>query len=132
MSASCSSTYHVMTRPEVPLRSRITEPRLDSCTTWTPPRSSSATRAAPTPRSSYTSLFFSEEPLDIARAKAVSAPCIARTQCLAAAIEREEPCGVWGGEIFVDGVPVAEKHRRGRPPRIPRPAIVVNEIPDVA
>jgi hypothetical protein len=28
-------------------------------------------------------------------------------------------------------VPVAEKRRRGRPPRIPRPALVVNEIPDV-
>jgi Transcription factor WhiB len=84
------------------------------------------------PRSSYTSLFFSEEPLDIARAKAICSRCIARTQCLAAAIEREEPCGVWGGEIFVDGVPVAEKRRRGRPPRVPRPQLVVDEIPDVA
>ena len=65
------------------------------------------------PRSSYTSLFFSDEPLEIARAKAICSRCIARTQCLAAAIDREEPCGVWGGEIFVDGVPVAEKRRRG-------------------
>jgi WhiB family redox-sensing transcriptional regulator len=68
------------------------------------------------PRSCYTELFFSVEPLDIARAKAV---------------ERQEPYGVWGGEIFVEGVPVAEKRRRGRPPRIPRPALVVNEIPDI-
>jgi Transcription factor WhiB len=83
------------------------------------------------PRSSYTELFFSEEPLDIARAKAICSRCIARTQCLALAVERQEPCGVWGGEIFVEGVPVAEKRRRGRPPRIPRPALVVNEIPDV-
>ena len=83
------------------------------------------------PRSSYTELFFSEEPLDIARAKAICSRCIARIQCLALAVERQEPCGVWGGEIFVEGVPVAEKRRRGRPPRIPRPALVVNEIPGV-
>ena len=84
------------------------------------------------PRSSYTPLFFSEEPLEMARAKAICSRCIVRTHCLAEAIAREEPCGVWGGEIFVDGVPVAEKRRRGRPPRNPRPALVVNEIPDVA
>ena len=84
------------------------------------------------PRASYTSLFFSEETLDIARAKAICSRCVARTECLALAIDRQEPCGVWGGEIFVDGVPVAEKRRRGRPPRIARPALIVNEIPDVA
>jgi hypothetical protein len=84
------------------------------------------------PDGSYSSLFFSEEPLDIARAKAICGPCLARTECLAAAIARAEPCGVWGGEIFVEGVPVAEKRRRGRPPRVPRPPLVVDEIPDVA
>jgi WhiB family redox-sensing transcriptional regulator len=84
------------------------------------------------PRSSYTSLFFSDEPLEMARAKAICSRCVARAHCLAAAIAREEPCGVWGGEIFVDGVPVAEKRRRGRPPRVPRAPLVVDEIPDVA
>jgi WhiB family redox-sensing transcriptional regulator len=84
------------------------------------------------PRSSYTPLFFSDEPLDMARAKAICSSCVARAHCLAGAITREEPCGVWGGEIFVDGVPVAEKRRRGRPPRVPRAPLVVNEIPDVA
>lgn len=83
-------------------------------------------------RGAYLPLFFSEDPYDIARAKAICLPCVARSQCLAAALERGEPCGVWGGEIFVDGLPVAEKRRRGRPPRIPRPELVVNEVPDVA
>jgi len=83
-------------------------------------------------RGVYSSLFFSEEPFDIARAKAICVRCVARPYCLAAAIERAEPCGVWGGEIFVEGAPVQEKRRRGRPPRVPRPPLVVNEVPDVA
>jgi len=83
-------------------------------------------------RGSYTSLFFSEDSYEMARAKAICLPCVARAACLAGALERAEPCGVWGGEIFVDGVPVAEKRGRGRPPRVPRPPIVVSEVPDVA
>lgn len=83
-------------------------------------------------RGTYSRLFFSEDPLEIARAKAICGPCVARSQCLAAALDRSEPCGVWGGEIFVEGVPVAEKRGRGRPPRVPRPMIVVDEVPDVA
>jgi len=83
-------------------------------------------------RGVYSSLFFSEDPVDMARAKAICARCVARPHCLAAAVERAEPCGVWGGEIFVEGVPVLNKRRRGRPPRIPRPPLVVNEVPDVA
>lgn len=82
-------------------------------------------------RGVYSSLFFSEEPIDIARAKAICVRCVARPHCLAGAIAREEPCGVWGGEIFVDGAPVEEKRRRGRPPRVPRPPLVVAEVPDV-
>ncbi|WP_418607005.1 hypothetical protein [Georgenia sp. SUBG003] len=35
--------------------------------------------------------------------------------CLAGALERKEPWGVWGGEVFVDGVVVARKRGRGRP-----------------
>lgn len=83
-------------------------------------------------RGVYSSLFFSDEPIDIARAQAICARCVARPHCLAGALARQEPCGVWGGEIFVDGVPVQEKRRRGRPPRVPRPPLVVSEIPDLA
>ena len=80
-------------------------------------------------RGSYASLFFSEDPYDMARAKAICAQCVARPQCLEGAVARAEPCGVWGGEIFVDGLPVAAKRGRGRPPRVPRPALVVDEVP---
>ena len=82
-------------------------------------------------RGVYSSLFFSEEPIDIARAKAICVRCVARPHCLAAALARQEPCGVWGGEIFVDGGPVEEKRRRGRPPRVPRPPLVVPEVPEI-
>ena len=77
-----------------------------------------------------TPLFFSDHVLDIARAQAICAKCALREQCLADALEREEPWGVWGGEILVEGKIVAVKRRRGRPPLHPRPPIVVDEVPD--
>ena len=83
-------------------------------------------------RGTYNHLFFSDDPHDIARAKAICSRCRVRDACLTGAIEREEAWGVWGGEIFVDGLIVAEKRRRGRPPVHPRPPIVVAEVPDVA
>jgi WhiB family redox-sensing transcriptional regulator len=51
-----------------------------------------------------------------------------RTLCLSRALERHEPYGVWGGELLIDGVIVAEKRGRGRPPKVPRPRVVVDEI----
>ncbi len=74
-------------------------------------------------------LFFSDDDHDIARAKAICAPCGLRAACLAGAIERQEPCGVWGGKVLVDGAPVEFKRRRGRPPKHPRPLLVVDEVP---
>jgi WhiB family redox-sensing transcriptional regulator len=44
-----------------------------------------------------TPLFFSDENIDIARAKAICARCALSTSCLDSALEREEPWGVWGG-----------------------------------
>ena len=76
-----------------------------------------------------THLFFSEDELLIARAKAICAKCTVAESCLSAAIERQEPWGVWGGQLLVDGVAVAVKRRRGRPPKHPRPALVVDEVP---
>jgi len=83
-------------------------------------------------RGSFSRLFFSDDPHDLARAKAICSRCRAREACLSGAIARQEPWGVWGGEIFVDGEVVAIKRRRGRPPVHPRPPLVVDEVPDVA
>ena len=80
-------------------------------------------------RGTFNTMFFSDEPHDVARAKAICARCMVREPCLGAAIAREEPWGVWGGEIFVDGHVVAVKRRRGRPPVHPRPPLVVAEVP---
>ncbi len=64
-------------------------------------------------------LFFAEQAHDIDRAKALCTDCPIRRDCLVGAIERREPWGVWGGEVFVDGVIVAHKRGRGRPRKHP-------------
>ena len=60
-------------------------------------------------------LFFSENPEDLRLAKALCGHCPVRSACLAGALQRGEPWGVWGGELFVQGVVVARKRPRGRP-----------------
>jgi WhiB family redox-sensing transcriptional regulator len=63
-------------------------------------------------------LFFAESPADLERAKTLCADCPARIACLASALERQEPWGVWGGEIFDSGVVIARKRPRGRPRKV--------------
>ena len=75
---------------------------------------------------SMTELFFSEQLDDILRAKAFCVECPVRDECLTAAMDRREPWGVWGGELFVNGKIVAQKRKRGRPRKI-RPEEV--EVP---
>lgn len=60
-------------------------------------------------------LFFAESPADVESAKAICGNCPIRLTCLAGALERQEPWGVWGGELFVQGLIVARKRPRGRP-----------------
>ena len=60
-------------------------------------------------------LFFAESPQDVELAKALCHGCAVRLSCLQGALERQEPWGVWGGELFVQGVVVARKRPRGRP-----------------
>jgi WhiB family redox-sensing transcriptional regulator len=67
-------------------------------------------------------LWFSDLPADLQLAKSYCQPCPVREACLAGATERQEPHGVWGGEIFVDGSVITSKRRRGRPPRGPERA----------
>jgi WhiB family redox-sensing transcriptional regulator len=60
-------------------------------------------------------LFFAESPQDVEQAKAICRGCGARIACLAGALERREPHGVWGGELLMRGAIVARKRPRGRP-----------------
>lgn len=60
-------------------------------------------------------LFFSEKNEEIALAKSLCGACPVRRECLAGAVSREEPCGVWGGELFEDGQVIAKKRTPGRP-----------------
>lgn len=60
-------------------------------------------------------LYFAEAPADLEQAKALCQACPVRAECLAGALAREEPWGVWGGEIFQQGAVIARKRPRGRP-----------------
>jgi len=43
-------------------------------------------------------LWFAEAPADLELAKALCTDCPARLECLAGALDRQEPFGVWGGQ----------------------------------
>ena len=60
-------------------------------------------------------LWFADTPEGVEFAKALCATCPARRDCLSGALQRQEPWGVWGGELFVQGEVVARKRPRGRP-----------------
>jgi WhiB family transcriptional regulator, redox-sensing transcriptional regulator len=60
-------------------------------------------------------LWFAESPADVEFAKALCLDCPVRDLCLSGALERREPWGVWGGELFLQGVVIPRKRPRGRP-----------------
>jgi WhiB family transcriptional regulator, redox-sensing transcriptional regulator len=74
-------------------------------------------------------LFFSEDIYDIARAKAICAKCSQKERCLRTALAEREPWGVWGGELISNGHIVANKRKRGRPPKFARPEPPMEEVP---
>jgi len=74
-------------------------------------------------------LFFSEEVPEIIAAKRICAECPVIAPCLEEALERREPCGVWGGQLFENGQIIHRKRRRGRPPKVARPEDQLLEVP---
>ena len=76
-----------------------------------------------------TGIFFSEDLGDIAQAKRICAECPSLALCLEAAIERNDPWGVWGGQLFRKGRILANKRGRGRPRKVSRPEEELPVIP---
>ena len=60
-------------------------------------------------------LRFAESPADVESAKALCQACPVQAMCLSGALDRREPWGVWGGELFLAGVVIPRKRPRGRP-----------------
>ena len=60
-------------------------------------------------------MYFSDDELAVAEAKSLCGGCPVRTECLEGALSRQEPAGVWGGELFEDGRIIARKRKAGRP-----------------
>ncbi len=66
-------------------------------------------------RANNPELWFAESPADVEFAKALCVDCPVRALCLEGALERREPWGVWGGELFLQGAVIPRKRPRGRP-----------------
>src|SRR3546814_20932374 len=64
-------------------------------------------------------LFFAASPTDADHAKTLCTDCPVQSLCLARAIDRPEPVGVWGGRLFL---PVGLIHRHRAPARSPTTA----------
>ncbi len=121
------------TRPSTPARSVASEPREPDSPR---PPGEGSTRA-PVARcadghGTMTGLFFSDNVIDIARAKAMCGLCPLQASCLEGALERQEPWGVWGGELLSGGRIIANKRPCGRPPKHPRAAVIIDELGPVA
>ena len=66
-------------------------------------------------------LWFADAPQDLERAKELCSLCPVRSECLAGALARREPWGVWGGEIVERGLVIGAKRSRGRPRKVVEP-----------
>ena len=102
-----------------------------------PPPRRPCTPASPAPvrrplpcRAGDPDLWFAETPAQLETAKALCGDCPVRSACLAGAIDRGEPWGVWGGEIFERGAVVPRKRPRGRPRKedLARDAVLQVEV----
>lgn len=77
----------------------------------------------------FSGLFFSDDDVDIARAKAICRRCALADQCLEGALQRAEAYGVWGGVLLIDGEAARFPVRRGRPSKTVRIEYVADEVP---
>ena len=62
-------------------------------------------------------LWFSEDDEERLTAQILCRGCPIRVECRDGAVERREPWGIWGGELFIGGQPLADVTRRHRTPR---------------
>ena len=76
-----------------------------------------------------TRVFFSEDLGEIALAKNTCAECPVMEDCLEGAIRRREPWGERGGQLIRNGHILANKRRRGRPSKVPRPEDQLPVVP---
>lgn len=67
-------------------------------------------------------MWFADTPDGVEFAKALCGTCPLKQVCLEGALARQEPWGVWGGELFDRGVVIPRKRPRGRPRKHPIPA----------
>ncbi|MEY3396073.1 MAG: hypothetical protein RLZZ534_35 [Actinomycetota bacterium] len=65
----------------------------------------------------------------VQRAKAICARCTSKTECLAGALARNEPWGVWGGELIEEGRIRTTKRPRGRPVTKSHAVLMITEVP---
>ncbi len=81
-------------------------------------------------RAARVRVFFSQDRKVIDQAKAICAGCPRREPCLEGALERREPWGVWGGELFRNGHVLTNRKRRPRHQRVrAQPISPANTLP---
>jgi WhiB family transcriptional regulator, redox-sensing transcriptional regulator len=100
---------------EAELALRVTRSGTEPARSSPEPVAPGARSASSTPCMDDPDLFFAELPADVESAKALCRGCAMRLACLSGALERREPWGVWGGELFLRGEVVPRKRPRGRP-----------------
>ena len=93
-------------------------PGLDRTHVSTPAPAGQVVRRALPCRVQDPDLWFAESPDQLEQAKQLCVGCPVQEACLAGALDRAEPWGVWGGEIFDRGVVIARKRPRGRPRKV--------------
>jgi WhiB family transcriptional regulator, redox-sensing transcriptional regulator len=73
-------------------------------------------------------LWFAESPEDVDFAKSLCGTCPVQRACLVGAVQRREPWGVWGGQLFAGGHIVSRKRPRGRPRKDAAPVEVLGML----